>query len=193
MKVVLATKNRGKFKEFVDLAGSVDSIEFEPMPDDIDPKEVGATFLENAIAKARVTALKTKMPAVADDSGLEVDALGGRPGVHSARYCQGSDADRREKLLAELEDVPDDRRQATFVCAMALCSPSGDLLHSTEGRFRGRIGREERGDGGFGYDAIFYLRDKDKTVAELPSDEKNAISHRGQAWRKMVEYLKRQV
>ncbi|HEY9785146.1 MAG TPA: non-canonical purine NTP pyrophosphatase, partial [Candidatus Obscuribacterales bacterium] len=95
MKLVLATRNEGKFKEFLELAGEVGGIEFVPMPEKAQPKEIGDSFLENAIIKARVAALVSKLPAVADDSGLQVDALGGAPGVHSARYCEGSDADRR--------------------------------------------------------------------------------------------------
>ncbi|HEY9788345.1 MAG TPA: non-canonical purine NTP pyrophosphatase, partial [Candidatus Obscuribacterales bacterium] len=98
-------------------------------------------------------------------------------------------ADRRQKLLQELASVDESQRGASFVCAMALCSPDGSVLHTTEGRWRGRIGFEERGENGFGYDAIFYLRNRDKTVAELESHEKHELSHRGQAWRQMLEFL----
>lgn len=189
MKIVLATRNPGKFKEFLELAGPHDGIEFVLQPESANPIENGSTFIENAIIKARTSAVISKLPAVADDSGLEVDALESRPGINSARYCEGTDADRRAKLLSELEDVGDDNRGATFVCAMALCDPKGDVLHKTEGRWRGKIGRVEKGDNGFGYDALFYLPDRNLTVAEMESDEKNAISHRGQAWKKMVEFL----
>ena len=189
MNIILATRNQGKFKEFVELADATNGLFFEPMPDEANPIEIGSSFLENAIIKARVAAVVGKLPAVADDSGLEVDALGGAPGIHSARYAEGTDADRRRKLLSELESVPEENRLATFVCAMAVCSPDGTLLHTTEGRWRGRLGFEERGEGGFGYDPIFCLLDRDQTVAQLSSEEKHALSHRGQAWRLMLEFL----
>lgn len=190
MKLVLATKNPGKIRELLELAGDAEgAIELEMAPESFDAEETGSSFLENAIIKARVAAVMTGMPAIADDSGLSVDALSGRPGINSARYCEGSDADRRHKLLDEMKDVPEDNRQASFVCAMALCNPEGRVIETTNGTWRGRIGVVERGSNGFGYDPIFYLLDRDLTAAELSQDEKNALSHRGKAWRDMLRRI----
>jgi XTP/dITP diphosphohydrolase len=189
MKLVLATHNPGKIREFSQMA-SGDDIELLPMPDDLDPEETGATFLENAIIKASAAAKATNLPAVADDSGLEIDALDGRPGIRSARYVPGSDADRRLKILEEMSEVPDGKRQAAFVCAMAFCSPDGAVLNTTEQRWHGTIGFEERGQNGFGYDPIFNLIGRDETSAMITNEEKNTLSHRGQAWREMLDFIR---
>lgn len=192
MKIVLATHNPGKIREFSQMAAPHD-IELLPMPDHLDPEETGSTFMENALIKARASAKETNLPAAADDSGLEVYALDGRPGIRSARYCEGTDKDRREKILEEMKDVPLDQRQAAFVCAMALCLPDGTILFSTEDRWRGSIDLQSRGENGFGYDPIFKLDDRDETSAMITNEEKNTLSHRGQAWRKMLEFISSEV
>lgn len=189
MNLVLATKNPGKIKELLELADDA-TVELEMAPDGFDAEETGASFQENAIIKARVAALMTGKFALADDSGLSVDALSGGPGINSARYCEGTDADRRHKLLTELKEVPQEKRQASFVCAMALCNAEGQVIHTTSGIWRGKIGVVERGENGFGYDPIFYLLDRDLTAAELSQKEKNDLSHRGKAWRAMLSKLK---
>jgi XTP/dITP diphosphohydrolase len=166
-------------------------VELVLAPDSLDVVEDGATFEENAIKKAREAAELTGLIAIADDSGLEVDALGGRPGINSARYCDGTDADRRVKLLMELESVPADQRGAAFVCAMAVCVPTGEVLFTTTAKWHGQITFEERGNNGFGYDPLFLLPDRQKTSAEISPAEKNAISHRGQAFSRTLEFLKR--
>lgn len=188
MKLVLATHNPGKIREFSQMSQQQD-IELLPMPDDLDPEETGSTFMENALIKALAAARATNMPAVADDSGLEVDALDGRPGIRSARYVPGSDIDRRRKILEEMSDVPDGKRHAAFVCAMALCMPDGRILTKVEERWHGTIDRQERGENGFGYDPIFKLIGRDQTSAMITNEEKNTLSHRGQAWRKMLEFI----
>lgn len=189
MKVVLATHNPGKIREFSQMSEPY-GIELLPMPDDLDPEETGATFLENALIKARAAAKVTNLPAVADDSGLEIEALDGRPGIRSARYCEGTDKDRREKILEEMVSVPRGQRQAAFVCAMALCLPDGSILKTTEERWHGSIGFESRGENGFGYDPIFELDGRNETSAMITNEEKNTLSHRGQAWRKMVDFIR---
>ena len=191
MRVVLATKNPGKLREFLQLSGEAPWLELVLAPPEFDPEETGVTFAENATIKAQAAARMTGLMAVADDSGLEVDALGGRPGIYSSRYSEGDEALGRSKLLAELAAVPEGERGAEYVCSMTVCAADGKVLHSAEGRWRGRIGYEEKGDNGFGFDPIFYLSDGDLTVAQLPPDEKNSLSHRGQAWRQTLQYLKR--
>ncbi len=189
MKIVLATKNPGKLKELRQLAGDAPWLQLVLAPDEFHPEETGTSFQENAIIKARAAAALTGAVCVADDSGLVVEALAGRPGIHSARYCAGDDAARRGKLLAELAGVPEGKRAAAFVCNMAVSAPDGTILHTAEGRWPGRIGFQERGENGFGYDPVFCLPDRDLTAAELPAPEKNRLSHRGQAWRKVLEFL----
>lgn len=194
MKIVLATKNPGKLKELTEMAeGLADGIELVLAPDEFDPEETGSTYIDNAIIKAKAAAQMTNLISIADDSGLEVTAMDGRPGVHSARYCAGSDRDRRLKLLDELASVPEGRRQAQFVCWMAVCDPSknGEIIYRSEGVWRGRIGFDERGEGGFGFDPIFYETDSDVTAAQLSADEKNRKSHRGQAWRQVLSFLEK--
>ncbi len=191
MKLVLATHNPGKIREFSQMAAP-HGIELLPMPEDLDPEETGLTFMENALIKARAAAKVTGLPAVADDSGLEVDALDGRPGIRSARYCEGSDADRRLKIIEEMVSVPDGKRQAAFVCAMALCLPDGSILKTTEDRWHGSIGYHSRGENGFGYDPIFQLDGRVETSAMITNEEKNTLSHRGQAWRKMLDFIRSQ-
>lgn len=189
MNLVLATKNPGKLRELKELAQSFDWLELELAPDQFDPEETGNTFIENAIIKARAAAEMTGKLSIADDSGITVDALNGAPGIRSARYCPGSDADRRRKLLNDIKSVPDGQRGGAFVCAMALCDGTGKVLHTTLREWRGVIARDEKGENGFGYDPIFYLPDLKQTSAQISAAEKNARSHRGQAWRAMLEFL----
>lgn len=189
MKIVLATKNPGKLKELLELAGGAPWLDLVLAPAEFDPEETGSTFLENATIKASAAARLTGLTAVADDSGLVVEALNGRPGIHSARYCEGDDKARRKKLLAELKDVPAGQRQAAFICNMAVANPDGRVVQTAEGVWPGEIGFVERGENGFGYDPIFCLPGRDMTAAELPPSEKNVLSHRGQAWRAVLSYL----
>ena len=206
MKVVLATGNKGKLKELKEIAdeylgkncpsntSETDSFELVLAPEGFDPEETGKTYLENAEIKAREAAKLTGLVSVADDSGLEVSALNGRPGLHSARYRPGSDRDRRLALLEELEQVPDNKRDARFVCCMAVYDPTPEcdaVIFSCWGIWNGRIGKQEKGSGGFGYDPIFFLTDRDVTAAELSHDEKNRFSHRGIAWRKVLDFLEK--
>jgi XTP/dITP diphosphohydrolase len=189
LKVVLATTNRHKLDELQRmLAGS--PVELVMPPHDIEVDETGETFSENARLKARTYARLLGEPALADDSGLSVDALGGRPGVHSARYAgaNATDADRNRKLLGELEGVPDAERGASFHCALVLAWP-GDSELTVEGLVSGRILHAPRGDHGFGYDPVFYVPSLDKTFAELTPEEKNLHSHRAKAAELLVEAL----
>jgi XTP/dITP diphosphohydrolase len=156
--------------------------------------EDGATFLENALKKARTISEFTGEVVLADDSGLEVDFLGGRPGVHSARYAGESAVDENNirKLLKEMEHVPREARGASFVCVLALYCPGGKY-ESFEGRWRGFIYEEAVGHNGFGYDPVFYLPDRETTVAEMSADEKNGISHRARAMEKLKQYLRQKL
>ncbi|MBI2373080.1 MAG: RdgB/HAM1 family non-canonical purine NTP pyrophosphatase [Deltaproteobacteria bacterium] len=178
MKLLVATSNPGKVKEIAAMVGERARVEtLLDHPEVVMPEETGATFEENARLKAEHLATMTGEVAIADDSGLEVDALDGRPGVSSARYAPGPDAARNEKLLGELGESTS--RSARFVCAMALAVPGGPT-RVVRGTVEGRIGRSPRGGGGFGYDPIFELGDG-RTMAELAVEEKNRISHRGRA------------
>jgi len=181
MKVVLATRNVGKVVEFQRLLGKTFELEgLERHAAVAEVEETGATYAENALAKARAAASACGMPALADDSGLEVDALGGRPGVHSARYSGGGAAENVALLLRELRDVPPARRTARFRCVLALVWPEGREL-VVDGTCEGSIARAARGHGGFGYDPVFVDPDSGLTFAELTPEKKNTISHRNQA------------
>ena len=152
--------------------------------------ETGATFEDNALAKARDAYAATGLASVADDSGLEVAALNGMPGVLSARWSgnHGDDAANTALLLAQLRDVPDERRGAAFVSACALASPTGEVV--VRGEWRGTIAREARGDGGFGYDPVFIPEGSDRTAAQLRPEEKDAVSHRGRALARLLPALR---
>ena len=189
MKLVLATKNEGKLSELLELAKEVPWLQLSLAPDEFEPKETGKTFFENAQIKARLAASLTGLPALGDDSGLVVEALDGRPGIHSARYSDGNDGDRRRKLLHEMKAVPEGKRDAAFMCSMVLCNPDGLLLHSVIRAWTGHIGFEEIGENGFGFDPIFKVANSNLTAAQLSSVEKNRLSHRGQAFREMLSYL----
>lgn len=186
--LVLATRNVGKIAELrriLATAGlSVDLVGTEAFADLPDVAETGTTFAANALLKARAVAEHTGLPAVADDSGLCVDALNGMPGIFSARWSgrHGDDSANLDLVLGQLADVPDDRRGAQFVCAAALCLPDG-TERVVEGQLAGALLRERRGSNGFGYDPIFVPDGHDRTTAEMSAAEKDALSHRGQAFR----------
>jgi XTP/dITP diphosphohydrolase len=189
MKLVLATKNQGKLRELKELAGNLPWLELVLAPDEFEVEETGVTFMENAVIKAQAAAKLTGLICCADDSGIAVAALNGAPGVYSARYCQGSDQDRRHKLMQAMKDVPQDKRQAAFICAMAVSAANGEILYTAEGIWPGVIALAEKGTNGFGYDPIFFLPELNKTAAELSADVKNKISHRGQALSKVLTWL----
>jgi len=190
-QVVLATHNRHKVEEFQAIVAAARPDLQVIAYSGPEPVEDGVTFAENALIKARAVAAATGLPAVADDSGLCVDALNGMPGVLSARWGGTPKSDERnnELLLHQLADVPDDRRGAHFTCVVAFCHPTaGELV--VEGRMAGRVTRETRGSGGFGYDVLFVADDHPgPTTAELSIDDKDAISHRGRALRQLAPQL----
>jgi len=190
---VLASGNAGKLREINQLIGSLD-MEAVPQSDFSvpDADETGLTFVENAILKARHTAQLTGLPAIADDSGLEVDALNGAPGIYSSRFAGAgaSDADNLQKLLAELKEVPEDQRTARFQCLMVFMSHAEDPTPLIcQGSWEGRILFAPQGENGFGYDPLFWVPDELCTSAELPSELKNRLSHRGQALQKLLVAL----
>lgn len=184
--VVVATGNPGKLTE---MQGYLADLAWELVlkPDEIDVAETGSTFLENARLKASTVAKAMGQWAIADDSGLSVAALNGAPGLYSARYGN-SDPDRIDRLLRELGDTPN--RQAVFSCAIALARPDGTLALETEGQCPGEITLAPRGNGGFGYDPIFYVPTVGKTFAELSGEEKDRISHRGVAFAQLLPELR---
>jgi XTP/dITP diphosphohydrolase len=192
MEIVLATRNEGKVRELVAMLSGLDIVvtSLVDHPEIPEIVEDGETFLENARKKARAVVEITGRMVLADDSGLVVRALGDAPGVNSARYAgrQGDNKANNEKLLGEMADVPDGERGAAFVCTMVLAGPGGEEW-DVEGRCEGRIIREYRGSGGFGYDPLFYVPAEGLTMAELPMGRKNEISHRGRALRKMKKIL----
>lgn len=190
MKIVIASNNQNKLKELSALSSEESWLELALAPAGFDVAETGSTFFENAKIKAAAAAKMSKSISVADDSGLVVEALNGRPGIHSSRYCEGDDGDRRKKLLTELDGIPDNQRHAAFMCAMVVCNPDCSIAFSVVRAWEGIIAREERGSNGFGYDSIFFLPRFKCTSAELPPEKKNQLSHRGQAWREVIKYLK---
>ncbi len=192
MKLIFATGNENKMREIREiLAGrGYEILSMKEAGIDIDVEENGKTFSENALIKARAISEASGELVLADDSGLEIDALGGEPGIYSARYM-GHDTSYVEKnnnLIQRLEGVPDEKRTARFVCAMAAVFPDG-REEVVVGTMEGRIGYEIAGENGFGYDPIFYLPEYGKTSAEISPEEKNAISHRGKALRAIAELL----
>lgn len=191
MRLVVATHNRGKMREIQALLQDLD-VEVSCLADmapEFTIVEDGATFIENAVKKAEAVAEYCRCPALADDSGLCVDALGGRPGVHSARFAGegATDAQNNQRLLALLKDAQE--RSARFVCAMALDIPGRETL-TVEGICEGRIAESPAGDGGFGYDPLFIPEGYAQTFAELGSEIKNAISHRAKALQKIRELIR---
>ena len=182
-ELVLASNNKGKLAELQAMLG--DSITVRPQSDftDIEAEETGLTFVENALIKARHAARISGLPALADDSGLAVDALGGAPGIYSARYAGGGgDAANNAKLLEALKDVPDAKRGAQFICALALLRHAEDPIPVIcEGAWQGRILHAPSGEHGFGYDPLFWVPERDCSSAELSPQEKNQLSHRARA------------
>jgi XTP/dITP diphosphohydrolase len=188
VKLVLATRNAHKLREFRE---ALPGVEITPLPDDVElPPEVGETFMDNALDKARTAYEATGLPAIADDSGIEAAALGGAPGVRSARFA-GEDATDEQNLEKLLRDVPDDGdRSVAYVCALVHVTPEGEEW-LFEARCTGTLAHEPRGSGGFGYDPAFVPDDYDdgRTMAELTPDEKHAISHRGRAAKAFADWL----
>lgn len=197
LRVVLATRNEGKVSELRRILAAEPGLEeigligLDSLPQIAEIAETGATFADNALLKARTVADRTGWPTVADDSGLTVDVLAGMPGVFSARWSgrHGDDAANLDLLLGQLSDVPGRRRGAAFVCAAVAVVPGvGEKL--VEGRLTGTLLRERRGGGGFGYDPIFLPRGETRTTAEMSPAEKDAVSHRGQAFRTLAPLLR---
>ena len=191
-RVVFASGNRGKLLEVTKLLAEFDVTVVPQSEFDIDAAtEDGTSFVQNALIKARHAAAMTGLPAIADDSGLAVDALDGRPGVHSARYAGegASEAQNIDKLLRDLEGIADGRRGAAFYCAAVLVPLHGEALIA-EGAWHGRILTARLGAGGFGYDPVFLDPQLDLTAAQMTPQEKNARSHRGQAFRRLADMLR---
>jgi XTP/dITP diphosphohydrolase len=193
-KILIATTNQGKVQEIRNLVKGLPALflSLSEVPRIPEVVEDGATFEENALKKARVMAYSTGIVTLADDSGLCVDALDGRPGVHSARYAgdNASDEERYLRLLEEMADVPDPARSARFVCVLALVAPDGEEK-LFRGVCEGRITRDPQGSSGFGYDPIFYFEEAGCTFAEMDRESKNRVSHRGRALRQFAEFLRK--
>jgi XTP/dITP diphosphohydrolase len=195
LEIVIASKNKGKIEEIKTYRDNVNGIkwltykDFKGFPD---VEETGDSFLDNAIIKARALAEHTGKHALADDSGLIVDALDGRPGVRSSRYAgpDATDKENRIKLLEALKDIKDEsKRSARFICSMILWDPKDGLVFKTDGVCEGKIGFKEKGSGGFGYDNIFIPSGYDRTMAQLGNSEKNRISHRGIALAYFYDFI----
>lgn len=193
MEIVIATRNKKKLSEFRRILEGTDIriLSLDDFPSCPEIEETGKTFKENAIKKALEVSRFTGRLAISDDSGLEVDALLGAPGVYSARYAGASagDKDNVEKLLKELKDVPDKERTARFICVIALVYPDG-TTKTFEGEVRGTIGKTPKGNSGFGYDPVFYPEGYDRTFAEMTPQEKDSLSHRARALQKLTDFLK---
>ncbi|MFJ7826979.1 XTP/dITP diphosphatase [Psychrobacillus sp. NPDC096623] len=195
-QIIIATKNKGKAKDFEALFNPL-GYEVKTLHDvaeEMDVEETGTTFEENALLKASALAEHLQTLVIADDSGLEIDALDGRPGIYSARYAgeEKSDEANIDKVLHELEGVKEPERTARFVCAIAVASPNNKPI-TVRGTCEGIIGTERKGTNGFGYDPIFYVPSEQKMMAELSAEEKGAISHRGNAINKLSLVLKESI
>jgi XTP/dITP diphosphohydrolase len=192
VKLVLASFNRDKLRELRELLGPAvaELVSLDEFPGAVAPPETGTTLLENALAKAGAAMTLTGLPAIGDDTGLEVDALGGRPGIHAARFAGpgASYADNRRRLLEALVGVEPARRTARFRAVCAACFPGGPIV-TAEGVLEGRITEQPRGSGGFGYDPLFELPDLGRTLAELTPAEKNRLSHRARAIHALAQRL----
>lgn len=193
-KIVLATGNPGKVRELANLLSDFGFDVIAQTDLGVDSaEETGLTFIENAIIKARHAAQVTGLPAIADDSGVSVDILGGAPGIYSARYAgiDASDRENLEKLLETMKDVPKEQRQAQFNCVLVYMRHAEDPTPLVcHGRWQGEITTREAGDGGFGYDPIFYIPELGCTAAELSREQKSLISHRGQALTQLLDALR---
>lgn len=192
-RIVLASNNQGKVREIGQLLAGQDMEVLPQSAFDIpEIEETGLTFVENAILKARNAAALSGLPAIADDSGLEVDALKGAPGIYSARFAgpNATDADNNRKMLAELEKMPEKERTARFQCLMVYMRHGKDPVPIIcQGTWEGRILREPQGENGFGYDPLFFVPEKNCSAAELPAEMKNAMSHRGKALQCLLQAL----
>lgn len=197
MKLLFATSNPNKVRELADVLGPLgfQVTDLSAFVGLIEPEEDASTFAGNARLKALSYAAQTNVTCLAEDSGLEVRALGGAPGVHSARYSGRSgardvvDPANNERLLAALTDVPWEQRDAQFVCAMCIATPHGEIVAESEGVFQGRIGFEAKGKNGFGYDPLFFVESEGCTASELTKAHKARLSHRGQAARRLATLL----
>lgn len=194
MKVVLASKNPHKLEEISKITEQfgMELILQSQLGVDIEVEETGTTFEENSLIKAKAVMEATGLPAIADDSGIAVDALNGEPGIYSARYGFDDTLDdwgRLQLLLKNMENVPDGQRQGKFVCVITFITPDGEIIQA-RGEVHGEILREARGKNGFGYDPIFYYPPFGKTLAQIPAEDKNRVSHRGQALKILNEKLK---
>lgn len=195
-KIVFATGNEGKMREIRSILADMgfEILSMKEAGIEAEIEENGTTFEENALIKAQSIAAYTDAIVLADDSGVEIDYLNKEPGIYSARYM-GEDTSyhvKNQNLIERLTGVPDEKRTARFVCAIAAALPGGDSI-VTRGTIEGRIGYEERGEGGFGYDPIFFVPEYGKTTAELSAEEKNEVSHRGKALRLMKEELRKKL
>lgn len=194
-KLLIATRSKGKFPEIIKLLEGLPfefvSLNDTDLPGDYEVEEPAMTFEGNAIIKAMTFGRKTGLLSLAEDAGLEVDALGGRPGVYSARYAPGTDEDRYKKLLGELEGVPQERRTARFRTVVAIFDPETDRIRTCEGIYEGFITEEPKGENGFGFDPVFLNPKLNKTNAEMTLEEKNEVSHRGKAMRLARDILEK--
>ena len=194
--LLIATRSKGKFPEIVsELRGlPFEFLNLNDLPEltsSFEVEEPAATFEGNAIIKAMTLGKKTGFLTLAEDAGLEVDALNGRPGVYSARYTPGTDENRYQKLLGELQGIPEEKRTARFRAVIVIYNPQNDMVRICEGIYEGRIALKPKGGKGFGYDPVFYNIELCKTNAEMTIEEKNQVSHRGRALRKAKEILRR--
>ena len=187
MKIALGTSNPHKLEEIKDIIKN-SNIEFVLPAKGFDPLENGKTFEENSYIKAAEASKISGLWGLADDTGLCVDALGGAPGLYSARYAPTAQ-ERIEKLLYELKEDPEDKRTAKFVCTMVLTNPAGEKIHVQTGEIKGRITEKPSGTHGFGYDPVFFIPELGKTMAEMTLEEKNTLSHRARALLPMVEFI----
>ncbi len=191
MQIVVATRNEGKVREIADLTAqlNITFLSMNAFPEIPDVEEDGFTFEDNALKKAQTISEATGLPTLADDSGLVVNALNGRPGVHSSRYAgeNASDEDKYRKILHEMRNVSDELRTARFVCVLAFVSPDG-ARHVFHAECEGFITREPRGAGGFGYDPIFFYEPAGMTFGEMSREDKNKVSHRGNALRMFADW-----
>ncbi len=191
VKLVLATNNKNKVIEINDLVKdlNIEVLGIKDLIKDFDVEENGKTFMENARIKAAAAAKASECIAFGDDSGLAVDALNGAPGIYSSRY-EATDEKRINRVLNELKNVPPEKRTARFVCAIALAAPDGKILFECEGKCEGIIAEKPKGNKGFGYDPIFYINEKNATMAELSLEDKNTVSHRSKAMKMLIDRLK---
>lgn len=191
LKIALGTSNPHKLEEINAMIknSQAENIEFVLVDGKFDPLENGTSFEENSYIKAAEAAKIMGMPALADDTGLCVDALNGRPGIYSARYAPDQKS-KISKLLKEMENVPTEKRTAHFICTMTLVAPNGKKLHTQTGKIDGIIDKTPFGEHGFGYDPVFYVPELSKTMAEMTLEEKNTLSHRAHALLPMIEWIK---